>query len=219
MSVAAHLGIVLEEYDARIRTFIPDYQEMLDVAAGAVPTDARRIVDLGTGTGALASRCLARARRARLVGIDSDPDILRMAVQRLGSRASFISGSFLEVELPACDTIVASFALHHVRTRHAKGRLYQRFRKVLVRGGRFVGVDCHPSPRPALAREQMAAWARHLRGAYSPAESRKLLNAWGHEDTYVPLAAEVGLMEAAGFRVDILWRKGAFAVLIGSRQS
>ena len=36
MSVATHLGIDLGEYDARIRTFIPHYEEMLDVAAGSL---------------------------------------------------------------------------------------------------------------------------------------------------------------------------------------
>ena len=53
MSVATHLGIDLAEYDARIRSFIPDYEEMLAVAAAAVPAQARTIVDLGIGTGAL----------------------------------------------------------------------------------------------------------------------------------------------------------------------
>src|SRR5215831_1860740 len=35
MSVASHLGIDLNDYDSRIRTFIPHYEEMLDVAGAA----------------------------------------------------------------------------------------------------------------------------------------------------------------------------------------
>jgi hypothetical protein len=72
MSVAAHLGIDLKEYDSRIRTFIPHYEEMLDVAAAAIPPRARTITDLGTGTGALSARCLKTAARARAIGIDLD---------------------------------------------------------------------------------------------------------------------------------------------------
>src|SRR5712691_1270234 len=94
MGVAAHLGIDLAEYDERIRTFIPNYEEMLDVAASAVPRSARTIVDLGTGTGALSRRCLDRVPRARIVGIDADPDVLTIAAERLGPRAAFIAGSF-----------------------------------------------------------------------------------------------------------------------------
>ena len=68
MSVSAHLGIAIDEYDRRIRTFIPRYEEMLEQAARAIDRRARVIVDLGVGTGALAARCLKHAPRARVVG-------------------------------------------------------------------------------------------------------------------------------------------------------
>ena len=77
MGVASHLGIRLREYDQRIRTFIPDYDEMLDAAAALLQASSTTtIVDLGVGTGVLAARCLDRMRRARVVGIDADADIL-----------------------------------------------------------------------------------------------------------------------------------------------
>src|SRR5882672_5463341 len=115
MSVATHLGIELADYDARIRTFIPDYETMLAAAAALVPHDARVIVDLGTGTGALAAQCLTRAPNARIVGIDEDGEVLHAATTRLGPGATFVNQSFLRAPLPACDAVVASFALHHVR--------------------------------------------------------------------------------------------------------
>jgi ubiquinone/menaquinone biosynthesis C-methylase UbiE len=213
MSVATHLGINLAEYDTRIRTFIPDYEEMLDVAAAAMPASARTIVDLGTGTGALAERCLRRAARARVIGIDADPDILKVAARRLGSRATLVAGTFLRAEVPDCDAIVASFALHHVRSRSAKAKLYVRLRRSLRRGGRLVTVDCQPAMHRALARTQGEAWLAHLRRHYSRSRAEGLLAAWAGEDTYVPLEAEIELMNRGGFRVEVLWRKGAFAVL------
>ena len=36
MGVASHLHIQLDEYDARIRTFIPGYEQMLDAGAHAL---------------------------------------------------------------------------------------------------------------------------------------------------------------------------------------
>jgi len=215
MSVATHLGISLDEYDARIRTFIPNYEEMLDAAGAAVPPDARLIVDLGTGTGALATRCLARAPRARLVAIDADPEILQVASTRLGSRARVVAESFLSVAVPACDVVAASFALHHVRTRSAKARLYRRIARALRRGGRCLVVDCLPARARPLATAQMAGWASHLRHTYTAAEARRLLAAWRREDVYIPLEDEIGFMAAAGLRVEVVWRKGAFAVLAG----
>ena len=215
MGVATHLGIAIREYDKRIRTFIPDYEEMLAVAAASVPARAQTIVDLGTGTGALAARCLAHAPRSRVVGIDADEEILKVARRRLGARASFVCSSFLRAELPRCDAFVASFALHHVRTRTAKTALYGRMRKALRPGGVFVAVDCHPAADPVVALQQRDAWSRHLRHAYTATRAAALLAAWGKEDVYVPLDAEVDLMNRSGFRVDVIWRKGSFAVLRG----
>jgi trans-aconitate methyltransferase len=213
MSVAAHLGIRLSDYDARIRTFIPDYDTMLDVAASVIPGRTRTIVDLGIGTGALAARCLEQAPAASVVRIDADADILALASRRLKDRVTTVAGSFLRTPLPACDAIVASFALHHVRTRSAKAALYRRIRAALRPRGRLVIVDCQPARDRALRAAQRNAWLEHLRASYTRAQARGLLAAWSHEDVYVPLESELTLLRRSGLRVDVVWRRGAFAVL------
>ena len=194
MSVATHLGIAIREYDARIRTFIPNYEEMLAVGAESVPARARTIVDLGTGTGALAAQCLRHASSARIIGIDADREILSAARRRLGARATFVTDSFLRAALPSCDAVVASFALHHIRTRAAKAALYNRVRLALRPQGVMVTVDCQPASDPFVAREQRNAWNRHLRRTYTVSKSAALLAAWRKEDVYVPLESEIELM-------------------------
>jgi tRNA (cmo5U34)-methyltransferase len=217
MSVATHLGIKLADYDARIRSFIPDYEEMLDVAAAAIPARTRIIVDLGIGTGALAARCLSSAPTARVVGIDVDPAIVALAAKRLRDRATFATGSFLRAPLPRCDAAVASFSLHHVRTRAAKAALYRRIHAALRPRGLFISVDCQPAGDRAVRRAQREAWLGHLRRAYTPARAAAILDAWANEDVYVPLAAELALLRRGGFQVEVLWRRGAFAVLRAAR--
>ena len=214
--VATHLGINLSEYDQRIRTFIPHYEEMLDAAAAAVPGAARHILDLGIGTGALAARALSHAPRATVTGIDADDEILALAARRLGARGAFVCNSFLRAPLPAVDAIVSSFALHHVRTRGAKGRLYGRLRSALRRGGVLISADCHPSSDRRLAKAQMDAWRIHVRRSYSPARTNALFHSWSREDVYVPLDAELQLLRQAGFRADVMWRRDAFAVVVAS---
>jgi tRNA (cmo5U34)-methyltransferase len=217
MGVASHLGIDLTEYDSRIRTFIPHYEEMLDVAASSIPPRARTLVDLGVGTGALSSRCLATARAATAVGIDVDPEILALAKRRLGERAAFITGSFLRAPLPSCDAVVASFALHHVRTRAAKASLYRRVRAALRPGGIFLSVDSNPATDTAVRRAQFDDWIGHLRQTYSASRAKAIFTSWSREDVYVPLDAEMALLQWAGFRVEVLWRRGAFAVVRAAR--
>lgn len=218
MSVATHLGIKLSEYDARIRTFIPDYEEMLDVAAEAIPAQVRTIVDLGIGTGALAARCSSKAKQARIVGVDVDPEIIKLAKRRLGRRATFLSGSFLGTEIPPCDVVVASFALHHVRAHHAKSKLYERIYAALAGDGVLVTVDCHPAHDRDMARKQHQAWMAHLRNVYNKSEASRLLSSWAREDFYTPLEFELELIRRSGFAAEVLWRKGAFAVLMGKPQ-
>ena len=213
MGVATHLGIKLGEYDARIRTFIPDYLEMLHVAANVVPVDARQIVDLGIGTGTLSACCLRNARRARIFGIDADASMMDAARRRLHSRAELVCGNFIRADLPTGEAVVASFALHHVRTRAAKQKLYRRIRTALRPGGMLVNVDCQPARDRTLARQQMDAWQSHLMKRYSRMKAIEFLKEWAKEDVYIPLEDEIELMKRSGFGVEVVWRRGAFVVL------
>jgi tRNA (cmo5U34)-methyltransferase len=146
-----------------------------------------------------------------------DAEILALAQRRLGDRASLTAGSFLRAPLPACDSVVASFSLHHIRTRAAKASFYKRVRAALRPGGLFVIVDCHPASDAVVRGAQFAEWLAHLRRAYTPAQAKATLTSWSHEDVYVPLDAELALLRSAGFRVELLWRRGAFAVLRAAR--
>src|SRR4029078_3831637 len=152
-----HLGIDLAEYDARIRTFIPDYETMLGIAAStlrAVRGGARPlVVALRSGTGALAAACLVRLPSARIFGVDEDADMLRAAAARLGpALIGTVHASFEVTDLPPCDAVVASLALHHIPTRARRLRLFRRLHRALRPGGVGTLADWHPetAPRPGL---------------------------------------------------------------------
>jgi trans-aconitate methyltransferase len=221
MAVASHLGIRLDEYDERIRTFIPGYEAMLDAAAEAVATTPGKtphVVDLGTGTGALTRRVLRRLPAARITGIDADPDILSLAAERLkdvSAAPTFVTGDFTSVPLPDCDGLVASLALHHIRTADAKRAFYRRCRAALSRGGVLVSADCCPASDPQLEADQFAAWRAHLRQTYSETETAGYFAAWADEDVYFPLADELAMLGEAGFATDVVWRAGPMAVIVG----
>ena len=215
MSVAEHLGIKTDEYDRQILTFIPYYDEILDNAAAALDArerPAKLVVDLGTGSGALAARCLPRLKGARVVGIDSDPGMLAMAQRRLGRRLTTVVANFETAPIPACDVVTASFSLHHITSPAAKRRLFTKVCKALRPGGLLVVADCATASSPRLQARDMAGWRAHLAMAHGRAAAAKFLKAWAGEDTYFTLAQETAWLAAAGFRVDVAWRRGAFAV-------
>ena len=220
MSVAKHLGIRLAEYDHRIRTFIPFYREMLDAVASAVRVsqgDSPDITDLGIGTGALSARCLRVAPGAAITGIDSDPDILEAARARLRGKATALTllrGAFERVRLPRSDALVATLALHHIRTARAKTRFYRACRTALRPTGVLLSGDVFLADDPALARQQHGVWLAHLRRSYSTRVARDFLSAWAAEDRYFTISAELRMLSRARFRAEVLWRRAPFGILI-----
>jgi len=221
MGVAQHLGIDLREYDARIRTFIPGYDRMLGAAASALDTIVRAraplIVDLGIGTGALSERCLAVKPRARIVGIDEDAGMLAAARQRLGRKVTPLEGTFEAVDLPRCDAVTASLALHHIPTPARRRRLFRRIHGALRPGGVLISADCHPSSHPRFAAFERAGWLAHLELSYAPSAARGYLGTWAKEDHYVTLLDEIASLQRAGFDVDVVSRHLCFAVIVASR--
>ena len=222
MAVETHLGIAVAEYDKRIRTFVPYYAEMLDVSAAHLRTLGRDavVVELGTGSGALATRVLAAHRHLRVIGIDVDPAMLGLARGRAGGHAARLEvrqGNFVRLALPRCQGVMASLALHHVRSPTGKAALYARIANALDVGGLLVSADCMPPSSTAQAELAMAAWRAHLRGSYSAREAASHLRTWSKEDRYQTLDTEQRLMERAGFTVDIVWRRDAFAVVVGTK--
>lgn len=224
MSFADHLRADVEEYDERIRTYVPHYETMIERVAGAlrclegeVPT----IVELGVGTGALAERCAGVVGSARLVGVDADEEMLRLAEARLSESPSveLVHGNFLEASLPPCDAVVACLALHHVRTASEKRALYRSCADALRPGGLLLSADRFLARDRSLAEAEREAWLAHLRRTYTPAESEDHLAAWAEEDFYFPLLDELGWLEEAGFVSGVIWRADGFAVVSGRRRA
>jgi trans-aconitate methyltransferase len=222
MGVAAHLGIDLPNYDALIRTFIPGYEGLLHDAAATLKTTARSrapvVVDLGIGTGALAAACVTALPRARIHGIDEDAGMLAAARTRLGRRLhQVVHDSFERADIPRCDAVVASLALHHIPTRPRRLRLFRRLHAALAAGGVLISADCHPSSNPRLAAAERSAWIAHLERSYAPAIARRYLRTWAREDHYATLDDELTTLRRAGFSVDVRLRTGSFAVIAAFR--
>lgn len=224
MSVSQHLNIKLSEYDQRIRTFIPNYEEMLNEVAALVALIKKpqpTVIDFGIGTGALAARCLRFLPQARLIGIDADPDILALARRRLArkhvQKLTLQQGDFLTMILPRCDAVVATLALHHIHAMNAKRRFYTQCFAALRRGGILATGDCFMAENPTLTQRYMEIWAKHLRQFYSWRQTQSFFAAWAVEDVYFPLREEIDMLSAAGFEVEVTWRRPPFAVIVGRK--
>ena len=222
VSVASHLAVSPAGYDRRIRQYLPYYEELIAESSRALGYSLRRIrliVDLGVGTATLSRACLDAVPSARIWGIDEDPSMLAMARARLGphaSRATLASGSFLTTPIPSCDAIVASYALHHIRSIRSKQAFYRRCYRALRPGGVLVSGDCAPASTDHGFEQELDAWIAHMAPSCGgTSKARRVYLSWSDEDTYLPLAVEQRLLARAGFRVDVPWRRSPFAVIVG----
>jgi tRNA (cmo5U34)-methyltransferase len=211
--------MVADEYDATIRALVPHYERMLATIVhwleGHVP-DGGLVVDLGAGTGGLSAAILAALPDVRVELVDVDPNMLEIAATRCSAydgRFELRRGSF-EDDLPKCNAVVASLALHHVETHAEKRELYRAILDSLEPGGLVVVGDALLYPDgPERLRMVEGLYAHMGRNGISPVEAEAHFAQWQEEDFYVSLPDELGLLATAGFpRPDCFWRDGITAV-------
>lgn len=140
----SYLELMAEEVPA-----YPRLQEEVAAATAAV-APARRILELGAGTGETARRVLALHPGARLLGIDASEGMLAHAREALPG-ADLRLGR-LEDELPSgsFDLVVSALAVHHLDG-PGKAALFRRVAAALEPGGRFVLGDVVVPDDPADA--------------------------------------------------------------------
>lgn len=119
---------------------------VLDRVASPGRTHPDRVVDLGTGTGALARAVARRFPEARIVGVDFSRGMLAVARATADEELSPDDGRLAwqeadAAELPfpdgSVDAVVSSFVLQLVPERQP---VYREVRRVLRPGGRFAFV-------------------------------------------------------------------------------
>jgi tRNA (cmo5U34)-methyltransferase len=178
-----------DAYLEMVRAEVPDYDRIQEELAHATAgIDARRVLELGTGSGVTSRRVLARHRHAHLTGVDSSEHMLA---------AADLPGADLRLQdlrdpLPEgpFDLVFSALAIHHLDAA-AKADLFARVAAVLAPGGRFVMAD-------VVVPEDPADVVTPLDPGFDLPEAVSDLLAW---------------LQAAGLRGHVAWQARDLAVL------
>lgn len=116
-----------DSYLDEIRSEVPRYDELQDVAIAAIPFEPARILELGFGTAETTRRLLDRFPETRITGLDSSPEMVFKARElgwddlRLGR---------IEDPLPdgPWDLVIAVLSIHHLDA-DGKRDLFRRVRE------------------------------------------------------------------------------------------
>ncbi len=125
-----------------------------------VPHDARRVLDIGTGSGRLIALIKSERPGAKFVGLDFSRTMLEAFEKQFAAdpNVSVISHDFAR-ELPAMsefDCVVSGFAIHHM-TNERKRTLYREIFEHLAPGGAFCNLEHVASPSEALHEQFLRA--------------------------------------------------------------
>ena len=145
-----------------------DGAHMAQAAGVAVPEDkkVRRILDLGTSIGQLATSMKKRFPEAEVWGIDVGGPMVRFAHMKAvtqGSEVSFAQRLAEDTKFPDghFDIITANILFHEV-TGEAAGQIVAETSRILRKGGLFYPIDFYTAaPAPRTAWQHFQAFWNH----------------------------------------------------------
>jgi SAM-dependent methyltransferase len=221
------------------RAMVPDREGIERTILDLIPAELGEPflgVEIGTGAGWLSAAVLRRFPRARILGLDGSPEMLRTAAGLLATYGDRVELRRFRLEepswtkgLPTVRVFLSSLVLHHLDDagkRDLFGRLFDR----LEPGGALLFADVM-EPRTEHARRHFAAaWEDEIRcrseeihgdaraHEFFVRERWNIYNYPDPGDKPSTLPEQVRWMEEAGFAgVDVFWARAGHALLGGYR--
>lgn len=222
------------DFDTGIRQLLPRYDEMLDTITRCLPTTAKRILELGCGTGELSLKVMKHCPSAQVVAVDYSCRMLEFASRKIqaagyadrwtgietdfGNWANDSAAGEIGVGFDAC---VSSLAIHHL-TDEMKLKLFQRICSSLNPHSWFWNADSTLPETPELKEVYQALkeeWALQQGTTLTQIRDRiGSSSTQGHssQDQLATLSTHLQMLTQAGFGlVAVPWKYYGLAVFGG----
>lgn len=210
-------------YDRDRMKLVPGHKAFYTAALELIPESAKRIVELGAGSGLFSAMLRGAFPSAQLDLIDFSEAMLALARQRLTGNeenglVTYTLADYSSAALPSdCDAIVSALSIHHLED-DQKREILPRIFAALRPGGVFVNADHIAGPTPELEALYQQRWLADVRalGASEQQIADSLFRQ--KEDRRAAVEPQLAWLREAGFRdVDCWYKHSSFAVLTGTR--
>ncbi|MFD0590056.1 class I SAM-dependent methyltransferase [Paenibacillus sp. GCM10027627] len=209
-----------KNYDEQRKSLIPCFDDFYGAAVAWTETSAERprIMDVGAGTGLLASMVLKKYPNAELTLIDFSEDMLAQARARFADRGDFVyvNADYMTYPFEAAsfDAVVSSLSIHHL-PHGDKKQLFGTIRKLLKPGGVFVNADQSAGATDAFDIEYRRQWDQAVEASgleYSLIEASRERRSY---DMNAGLPEQLKWLQEAGFAsADCVYKYNEFTVYV-----
>lgn len=181
--------------------------------SGLVPSDAKKILDLGCGTGLELDEIFQRLPSVSVVGIDLTPAMLNELKRKYPDReVHLICGNYFEVAFgeEVFDAVVSFQTMHHFS--HAdKERLYARIARALKTGG--VYIECDYMVTDQRLEDELYAEAAKVRSEMSLPKGELY-----HLDTPCTVNNQIAMLMRSGFAsAEAVFRVGNTTIVLATK--
>jgi SAM-dependent methyltransferase len=185
---------------------LPHREEIKQVLLEQIPTDVRRVLDLGTGDGRLLELVKSKNPYAEGIGLDFSKPMLKLAKKRFNQDRNIkIIEHDLKIPLPelgSFDLIISGLAIHHLAHKR-KNQLYHEVFNLLESKGMFFNLDHVVSSTKELHYKFLS-----LIGLTPDTDD--------HGNLLLDVETQLGWLREIGFvNVDCYWKWLEIALLVG----
>jgi len=211
-------------YEIARRALIPCYEafygNVIDLIAYENFAAPLHCLDLGAGTGLLASHIKTRWPDTRIHLIDGSDAMLAQARERFGDDPlmTYELGDLNDTDLKGpFDVIVSALAIHHLGDEGKQG-LFKRIFAALRPGGLFINAEQVASPAQARGKRYQDIWTSEAKARGATEADLEAAAVRMAHDLCAPVEDQLGWMREAGFAdADCTFKAWRFAVLCGTR--
>jgi tRNA (cmo5U34)-methyltransferase len=212
------------EYDAQRRRLVPPYDDFYGSVTDILellPGGAKRILDLGAGTGLLSAEIARALPGVQLELLDGSVQMLSEARRRLGPAVTAVHVRDMAQPLPEgpFDAVVSALAIHHLEDSD-KRQLFRRVLERLAPGGVFVNAEQVLGPAPSLTRLYADVWTQRCQALGASDEELDGTRERMRHDRCADVESQLRWLREAGFEpADCIFKSWRFAELAAWKES